>query len=452
MFAIAFAKMVINLSKLMGYNGTNIGGELALRIYPDILKSFEGQIKDKIIFITGTNGKTSTNNMVISIIEEKECPYVANKLGANLDSGVTSAFILKSNLLGNIKAKYACLEVDEASIPKILPQLKPNIMLFTNLFKDQLDRYIETDMLAKKIQNSLRGSEDIILLVNADDPSLVNMAQDLPNSKYYYGIQTRITMEMDGYPKDSIFCKDCGARLIYTHLYYGQLGHYFCPKCGFSRPKPNIWADIQENHDNRKLKIYSQNKDFTVEIEVGKEETYSLYNYLAAIACAMLLDMDKAAITRGLLSYKPQVGRMEQFYIKDKSVTINLAKNPVGFNETMKIVIQEPSKKVVALGINDLPQDGQDVSWLWDTNFEILTTVDNTIEEYIVFGRRRHDMALRLKYAGIAENKIKISDSIDEAVETVKKANCSMGFMLLNYSLLFETRKALARQTTTKEK
>jgi len=440
-FAIIVAKIAIALARLLGHGGSNIGGELALRICPDILAWFASQVKEKIILVTGTNGKTSTNNMIYSIIRQSGHTCVCNKLGANLDSGLISAFISDCSLTGRIDADYATLEVDEASLAKVIAQLEPDIIVFTNLFRDQLDRYNEIDEILDKIKASLQKAQNAVLLINADEPSLVSLGYSVAHAKYYYGIETRVDMGSLDLAKDNVFCKFCGARLDYVHYFYGQLGHYSCTKCRFKRPDPDFKAHIQDFEHKRELTVIGSH-DFKVIRDFNTNDTYSIYNTLAAVSVGSLLGNTAETVEKGLENYRPQVGRMERFFI-GKPITLNLAKNPVGFNESMKMVRQDARWKVVAIGINDMPQDGRDVSWLWDTNFEILLEMDDTTVNYVVFGRRRYDMALRLKYAGIDEGKLTISETIEDAIDEAVGAQSDVAYILLNYSLLFETQKIL---------
>ncbi len=439
--AIIIAKIAIALAKLMGHKGTNFGGEIALRICPDILAWFGSQVKKKIILVTGTNGKTSTNNMIYSMIRQSGHTCVCNKLGANLDSGLISAFINSCTLTGRIDAEYASLEVDEASLAKVMAHLKPDTIVFTNLFRDQLDGYTELDALLDKIRGSLEKSQDTVLLLNSDDPSLASLGEDLAHAKYYYGIETQMDMGSQDVDKDSVLCKLCGEKLDYDHYFYSQLGHYTCTKCHFKRPIPDFKAFIEDKGQKRELTAIGKD-DFKVVRDFTTNDSYSIYNTLAAISAGGVLGFTAESVKKGLENYRPQVGRMENFYI-GKPITLNLAKNPVGFNETLKIISQDMSSKVVAIGVNDLPQDGRDVSWLWDTNFEILLDIDDTIVNYTVFGRRRYDMALRLKYAGIDENKLTVAETVEDAIDSVVKNLSDTGYVLLNYSLLFETQKIL---------
>ncbi len=447
--AVIAAKMTSALAKLTGHQGTNIGGELALRLCPDILTWFGSKVRDKIIFVTGTNGKTSTNNMIYSIIRQSGHSCVCNQLGANMNSGLISAFI-NSSTLGSLEWDYTCLEVDEASLPKVMAHIKPHIIVFTNIFADQLDRHGEMDALLDKIKTAIKTSEDTVLLINADDPALVSLGDGLPHVKYYYGVETETDMGSKGLAVDGVLCKKCGNRLHYNYCYYGQLGHYICKKCGFTRPVPDFRAFIEDKAGKRKLIIWGKDKDFIVETDINISDTYSIYNTLAAASCGALAGNTPEIVLKGIETYRPQVGRMEKFYIQ-KPITLNLAKNPIGFNESMKVVSRDSGLKTVAIGINDLPQDGRDVSWLWDTNFEILQEVDETIYCYILFGQRRYDVALRLKYAGVEPEKLIITEKPEDVVDGIVKSESDVGYILLNYSLLFDIQKILKERNEDNE-
>jgi UDP-N-acetylmuramyl tripeptide synthase len=441
----------MKLARFLGHNGTNFCGEAAVKIYPDLLEWFSSQVKKGIILVAGTNGKTSVNNMINAILKEAGYSVVCNELGANLDSGIVSAFIGSSDVLGNINADFACLEIDEAVLPKILKFIKPDFIIFTNIFRDQLDRYCEIEMILNKIKTALKDNSGARLIINADDPSLVEMGESVPNLKYYYGMNESMDTtdnhvgadSKNELIKDSIFCRRCGNRLQYERYYYGQLGYYFCRNCGFKRPVPDFCASIEKTPMHLKV---SGRDFFRANIFTGFINSYTAYNTLAAVSCAALLDIPTAVIEKGLLGYKPQIGRMEKFFI-NKPIVFNLVKNPVGFNETLKAIGQDNREKTIAIGINDYVQDGRDVSWLWDTNFEILLDFDDKIIKYIVFGRRRHDMALRLKYAGIQMNKIKLADSPKLAVHYMVSDRSSVAYIFANYSLLFETRSILKRRS-----
>ncbi len=203
---------------------------------------------------------------------------------------------------------------------------------------------------------------------------------------------------------------------------------------------------MKDNKKGGSLEVHGAPMDFKIRFDIESNETYSLYNMLAAVSCCALMGITQKTVVKGLEHYRPQLGRMERFYIQ-KPITLNLAKNPVGFNESMKIVSQDIHLKTIAIGINDLPQDGQNISWLWDTNFEILLGVDDTIEDYVLFGQRRYDTALRLKYAGIDSDKFIIIEDIRDMVDCIVESQSEVGYVLLNYSLLFDTQKILKRRS-----
>lgn len=440
-FAALAGKTVTNLAKITGRQGTSIGGSVALKISPDVLSWFSSKVKNDIIFVTGTNGKTSTNNMIYSIIHEAGYTCACNHIGANMEVGLISAFIDSSSIF-NPSLDFACMEVDEASLPKAAAHAKPDIIVFTNIFPDQSDRYVEIDALLNKIKEGLEASADITLLINADDPFIVSIGDMLPNPKKYYGIEGGLENISEDKTEQAVLCKKCGSVLSYDCRYYGQLGHYTCSKCDFCRPVPDFSAVIENKDGAQTFKILDKDKNPIIKMEVDIRDTYTIYNMTAAASCALIAGISAETVVEGLKKYKPQAGRMEEFYIQ-KPILLNLAKNPVGFNESMKAISKDEKIKTVVIGVNDLPQDGRDVSWLWDTDFEILKKIDDTITNYILFGRRRYDIALRLKYAGIDTAKFIISETLEDVVNNVVETKSEIGYIISNYSLTFDIRKIL---------
>lgn len=440
-FAVLAGKAAVNFAKMTGRQGTSIGGRVALKISPNILTWFSSKVKNDIIFVTGTNGKTSTNNMIYSIIHEAGYTCACNNIGANMEVGLISAFIDRSSVL-KPSLDFACMEVDEASLPKAAASTKPDIIVFTNIFPDQSDRYVEIDALLNKIKDGLEVSPNTTLLINADDPFLVSIGNLLPNPKQYYGVEKWFDNISEDTLADAVLCKKCGSILSYDCRYYGQLGRYSCSKCGFHRPVPDFSAVIENEDDVQLFKIIDKDKKSIIAVKTDVSDRYTVYNMAAAASCGLLIGIRPETIIKGLQKYKPQAGRMEEFYIQ-KPILLNLAKNPVGFNESMKTVSKDERTKTVAIGVNDLPQDGRDVSWLWDTDFEILKKIDGTVTSYILFGRRRYDAALRLKYAGIDTTKLIISETLEDVVSNVVETESEIGYIISNYSTTFDIRKIL---------
>lgn len=439
LIAIWVAKAAIIAGKLMGKKSSSAPGSFALKIYPSILKDLSSQIKKEIIVVCGTNGKTTTNNMLCNLLTTNGYNVVCNHVGANMLEGVTTAFINSTGLFGNLKADYACIEVDEASTIKIFDHLTPSKIIITNLFRDQLDRYGEIDITIKLLEKALKKVPNAQLILNGDDPLTARFGWNSPHQCYYYGIDQNLNTEPSE-TKEGRFCTFCGEQLQYNYYHYSQLGDFFCPSCGFKRPELTFKAfhvnlqgglqfDIEYNHS-------------TIPLKVPYKGFYNIYNILASFSAAALIGTDFNSMNTAFERYKPQIGRMESFYL-GKPVILNLSKNPAGFNQAISTVLQDRRNKDVMIVINDNAQDGRDISWIWDTDFERLA--HPSIQSFVVSGIRKDDVAVRLKYAQIPLEHVTTYDNIKDAVIELVKHSGEVCYILVNYTALFNTQNILKK-------
>ncbi len=228
--AVWAAKATGFACKKMGRQGVTWAGKIALKIYPPVLKELAGEVKKDIFVVCGTNGKTTTNNMLCAALEAEGQKVICNHTGSNMLNGVVAAFVLGAGLNGHIKADYACIEVDEASTRYIFPQIKPDYMVMTNLFRDQLDRYGEIDITMNILEEMIRKVPKMKLVVNGDDALSAYLAMDSGNACTYYGISKPVMKSKTNEIREGRFCKRCGERLQYSFYHYSQLGDYKCPK------------------------------------------------------------------------------------------------------------------------------------------------------------------------------------------------------------------------------
>jgi lipid II isoglutaminyl synthase (glutamine-hydrolysing) len=351
-------------------------GSIARRIEPQLLPLLSQQVKNGVILIAGTNGKTTTSLLLKDILERKGYRVAHNSTGANLENGLTTALMESSNLLGSLNVDYAILEVDENIVPKILAPIRPRIILCLNLFRDQLDRYGEVDSISKrwtKVISTL--PKETVVIPNADDPTLSYLGQQLPQRVLFFGLnEPKHYLEAIPHAVDSIYCPRCGHSLDYQGVYLSHLGDFTCPSCGFSKSKPTLESSEWQ------------------QILVG---LYNKYNTLAAATAAKELGVDEATIRDTINNFQAAFGRAEDLVISGKRVRILLSKNPVGTNETIRVV-NESTDKTTLLVLNDRTPDGTDVSWIWDVDTEKLVERGGTL---VVSGDRVYDMALRLRYS-----------------------------------------------------
>lgn len=432
--AIWAAKLATVGAKLLGKNGSSMPGTVALKICPDILTRLSNDIKKDIIAVWGTNGKTTTNNMIYTVLENQGYKIVCNKVGSNMLSGVVSAFISYSTLTGKVRADYACLEMDEAYARIILKYLTPSKIVITNLFRDQMDRYGEIDTTISYIQMALDKAKNATLILNGDDPLTASLGTGYKNT-LYYGITENLGLNLNE-TREGRYCRSCGAPLKYDFYQYGQLGKYRCSKCGFHRPTP------QYDGKNITVDDYVSFDVCGTHIDLPCKGIYNIYNALAAFAFCDSCGIPKNYIANGLQKYKGQIGRMEEFTIKGKLVVFNLAKNPASFNQSIGNVINEKRTKDVIIGINDNDPDGNDVSWLWDVDFEKLK--DDSVTSYTTTGIRAKDMAVRLKYCDIDQSKMTVGGDMRQDIINAVNGNGERVYIVVNYTLLFSTKKILS--------
>jgi UDP-N-acetylmuramyl tripeptide synthase len=445
--AIIVAKIAYWASvKLFKRQGVTWAGKLALDICPSILKDLSSQIRNDIFIVCGTNGKTTTNNLLALGLEYEGYKIICNNTGSNMLNGVTAAFVLASDFRGRIDCDYACIEVDEASTRRILPHFTPDYMVLTNLFRDQLDRYGEIDITMEILREVLNACPNMKLIVNGDDALCAYLAAAENNEMITYGIPKQVgdSKEMNEI-REGRFCKKCGAILNYSFYHYSQLGDYRCSACDFKRPFLDFTADEIESRDldsglSFYLREYPSHSGTT--FSTGFRGLYNVYNILAAYSAIRTSGVCPSNFQNMLNSYKPNNGRMETFQIGEAKVTLNLAKNPAGFNQNIQAVMQDTKPKDIIIVINDNAQDGTDISWLWDVDFDRLSEVN--ANNIITSGIRYLDMGLRLKYVDIKAKPVR---EVRAAIDELLRAGSTNLYVLVNYTALYTTGQLLKAMT-----
>ena len=432
--AVLAAKITGYACKKMGRQGVTWAGKIALKICPDILEQLSSQVRKDIFVVCGTNGKTTTNNVLCSALEAEGQKVICNHTGSNMLNGVVAAFVLGAKWNGRLDADYACIEVDEASTRYVFPAIKPDYMVLTNLFRDQLDRYGEIDITMNILEEMMRKVPYMKVIVNGDDALSAYLAMDCGNPYVTYGISKPVMKTAANEIREGRFCKKCGERLMYSFYHYSQLGDYKCPKCGFARPKLDFDAQDVSVKDQLSFRVEGR------QITANYKGFYNVYNILAAYAGIRTAGLGAEHFQEMLTRFNPENGRMEQFRIQGTGVTLNLAKNPAGFNQNISAVMQDPSPKDIIITINDNAQDGTDISWLWDVDFDLLG--DESIRSITVSGIRCQDMRLRLKYVDIPSM---LEADVEKAIRSRIKDGTGNLYVLVNYTALFSTRNILKR-------
>src|SRR5467141_3796032 len=383
------------ISRLGG--GTTLPGDVARAIDPDVLRKLSRDLAHGAIVITGTNGKTTTARLIGWLLEGAGHSVVSNRAGANLIFGATAAALNRAGVDGRLRADWGVFEIDEASLPRAVAELQPKATLVLNLFRDQLDRYGELESIAKKIELALTTlPEDAHAILNADDPRVAEIGLGLLKKPQWYGLDdTSVASKTLPHAADARTCPRCGASLIFDAVYVGHDGVYRCPNHDFARPTPELTAtNITLNgFDSLALTIAGTH------IEMPLGGLYNCYNVLAAYATACSLGLDPKYIAERLRTFKAAFGRQERIEFRGRHLILVLSKNPAGFNETVRTAVDLAHGTNFIIGLNDRKADGTDVSWIWDVDFEQLKDKAAVV---IPAGVRANDLAVRLKYAGVA--------------------------------------------------
>lgn len=403
--AVVAAKTAAGLSRRFRVGGgTALPGLIAERVDPRIVPELAAQIGQGSVIVTGTNGKTTTSRLVRNVVEAAGLSAVANREGSNMMRGVAAALAEASAWGGRIrhrKDRIGVFEVDEATMPHVATAVRPRAVLFTNLFRDQLDRYGEVETVAGIWRTAARAfPEDRTLVLNADDPAVASLRECARGPVITFGLDdVSLTAGEIEHAADARWCAKCGAELEYAAVFYGHIGHWRCPSCGNARTSPDIAATkvtAAESH----LEIEMRTPGGRIAVTLPLAGVYNVYNVLAAVATGVALGLANDAIERGLASFTAAFGRQERFRIDGRDVQVILAKNPAGLNQVLRTISASGDPLDLIVFLNDNLADGRDISWIWDVDFELL---GGKLRSLTVSGERAWDMALRLKYAGLGD-------------------------------------------------
>lgn len=428
--AILLGILVKFTLKLFGKDATSAPGKIAIKICPSIMKEIDKRSKLKIL-ISGTNGKTTTNNIINWLISGDKV-VLSNLKGSNMANGIVSAFI------NNLRSSYdiACFEVDEGSLPVVTRYLKPDIFVTTNVFRDQLDRYGELDRVKELILSHIGQA---LAIINADDPNLASFSGE---KKVFYSVDENLLSRKTNVTLDSRFCPLCNAKLEYLFYNVGHLGKYECLMCGYKNPESRfVITNIREDSGGFVFDFVDRERDIHIEnIKWKMGGVYNLYNVCAAISVAMLIGVEEKRIKERIETFENKLGRLEKKEVDSKKVIISLVKNPIGMSETLSVISNDPDPKAIVFILNDNAADGKDISWIWDADFDILCRIKN-IKALYFGGKRKEDMTLRVKYSEYMLANFEFIDYKEELDKVFEQNDIQKVYILPTYTALFEVKK-----------
>ena len=431
-FSIITAKLIAEILHIFHFGATTLPGRIALKMKYNILNRLSHGVK--IICVTGTNGKTTTCALLEYALKAQGFSYFINKSGANMISGVATAFLMNCNIFGKCKREYAILECDENSLPEISRYLDASVVAVTNIFRDQLDRYGETDYALNSIISGIENMPDSILVLNSDCPLTFYIGEKCENKIMTFGINADFNQNS---VSDTRYCPRCKSELIYKSRVFAHLGNYSCPKCAYKRAYPDICIDSVGRYDEygSEFAVACAGENECASISLGG--LYNLYNYACARAVLRALEIDEKGILGG---FTGAFGRMERFQYQNGSVLLLLVKNPAGFSSCIRYASQIRGDFSMAFALNDNDADGRDVSWIWDVSFDELSERECDV---ITVGKRSYDMALRLKYAGISCKSIDGED-YQQLLKIIM--NSKKNYVIFaNYTAMMNMRKHLIK-------
>ena len=462
--------------------GTALPGLVAERLDPDVVARLARDLGRGAAIVTGTNGKTTTARMLADILTAAGSPVLHNRSGSNLMRGLAATLTAAAGLDGRIPDRErtaGVFEVDEATLPQAAA-VRPRAVAFTNLFRDQLDRYGEVDSIAALWRRAVAGLPPAsVVALNADDPSVAALRRDARGAVLTFGVEDPgRSASVEEHPADARWCAGCGTEFAYSARFFWHVGHWACPGCGDHRPRPDVVAvAVDAGTDRTRIEMTTPAGSLTVDLPlVG---LYNVYNALAATATALAMEAPLPAIKHGLEGFMAAFGRQEVLSVRGREVRVLLCKNPAGVNQVLRTItdlpprpsaermkdegerMKQPTGSVpphpssfilhpsneeallhLLLVLNDGIADGRDVSWIWDVDFELLAGRTGTL---VVSGTRAADMALRLKYAGLGDRLAVEKDLRSAVSRALSQAPAGARlYVLPTYTAMLTVREHLA--------
>jgi UDP-N-acetylmuramyl tripeptide synthase len=403
------ARTAGRLSRAAGRGGTSIPGKVLLRLDAHAIGRMAERLPDGSAVISATNGKTTTAAMVAGILERGGTHLVHNRAGANMAGGIAATLLEQDGDAG-------LFEVDEFWLGQVVEELRPRALLLANLFRDQLDRYGELETIADRWADVVvsPATEDTRLVLNADDPLIADLGRERDDALIFGVEDTSLALDGLQHAADSTHCRTCGAAYVYDAVFLGHLGHYHCDRCGARRPDPEIRATDVELRGMRGAAFTLRAPEGEARIELPLPGLYNVYNALAAAALALSLGAQFGDVAAGLAAVAPAFGRAETVDLAGRPTSIMLVKNPAGANEVLRTLALEEGEHDLFCMLNDNVADGRDVSWVWDADFELLAP---QVRRAVCSGTRAAEMAVRLKYAGVPEDRLVVEPSLEAGLD-----------------------------------
>ncbi len=440
---VAAAKAVGRVVRAAGRGGgTSLPGKVLTRLEPHAIGLLGARLEHGSAVISATNGKTTTAAMTAAILERTGETLVHNRAGANMAGGVASSLADASRRGGRaLTGRLGLFEVDEFWLAPVVAELSPRALLLSNLFRDQLDRYGELEIIADRWADVV-ASSPAALVLNADDPLIADLGRK--REPVYFGVEDdALAFAELQHAADSKHCRRCGHAYEYEAIYLAHLGRYHCPNCGNRRPDPVVVARDVELRGIRSAAFTLATPAGTARVELPLPGLYNVYNALGAAALSLELGAPLDAVVAGLEGVAPAFGRAETVDLGGRPTSILLVKNPAGANEVLRTLSLEAEQLDLFGVLNDNTADGRDISWVWDADWELLAP---SVRRMTCSGTRAAELALRMKYAGVDADRLSVVPPLAAGLDTALADGDGPLYALPTYTALLELRDLLARR------
>ena len=446
-FAILMCKITRFFLRVLRRGGTSLPGKIAEDICPALLKHLAKDVK--CIAVTGTNGKTTSARMLEQLFIDSGAGFLSNKSGSNLMRGITTDFALNSTFSGKPKRQYAIVECDEAASKKVFEYLNPKVVLVTNVFNDQLDRFGSVEAILENIKQGVKNSPNAVVCLNADDPLTSSIADGISNKVVFFGLGQGVFDNNVSASSGARRCVRCNTQYEYNYRTYEHLGDFRCPSCGHARTSPDVTVTelIGADEDSQTVNLLAFGETSEVTINIPGE--YNMYNAAGVVAAAQILGFSPDAVRYALQHFERGFGRMEKLELDGLSVRLILVKNTAGCNQALNYITTLTSDIILAFCLNDRVSDGADVSWINDVCFEKLTDIGGRLRGVLVSGTRADDMSRRLEAAGIPPELMRVNkdpcDMLSAALDAAHEQDAAV-CILPTYSAMLELRAMICRR------
>lgn len=427
--ALYVGKILALLTKVISKKrGTNIPGAYANKIKKDFIKEFKGIDYEKVIFVTGTNGKSTTNNVIVHTLRNSGKKVITNIEGANLLGGIATTLIKNSTLTGKIKADFLCFEVDERSLPKIYEYLPAKNICITNLQKDQVQRNGEPDFIYQKLKKVI--NKNMRLFLNNEEPRVRSFG-NLTEEVIYYGVEKNgASFEKNSFYDVTLPCPKCNDKIQFEYYNVENVGKFKCLNCGFESEENPKYCIKNIRYDEHKFECNGN------EYEVPYKEPFYMYNYALCIAVCKTLGLTHEEIQQAFSNFKNYKGILEEMQYKNNSIKYMRIKqeNPETLQSAIDYIARDKNKKIVMLGlgeVKDFMPYYTNTFYSFDCHLDKL--IDSDVEKYICFSDAvAYDCANRLIYEGIDKDKITIVSTEDYEVvlKELDKYECNNVYLI----------------------